>query len=115
MALAFIVSEITITRAGESAAFALGEAASCLLLTLGITKAIEQESLDLAVLGSIDGVAWSRLAAFPQKFYTGVSSLVLDLAKHPETRFLRAQWKLNRWGRGEKTPLFTVYLVAETT
>jgi hypothetical protein len=112
---AFIIPETTVTAPGESAAFELGAPASRLLLTFGITKAIEQESVDLLVLGSTDGTSWEKLTAFPQKFYTGVSSLMLDMSKHPDTRFLRAQWKLNRWGRGEKTPLFTFYLVAEPT
>lgn len=110
---AFIIPEITVSAAGESEPFDLGASDSPLLLTFGITKVIEQQSVDLLMLGSPDGATWSRLAAFPQKFYTGVWSLVLDRARHPETRFLRAQWKLNRWGRGEKTPLFTFYLVAE--
>lgn len=112
---AFIIPETTVTAPGESAAFELAVPASRLLLTFGITKAIEQQSVDLVVLGSADGTSWAKLSAFPQKFYTGVSSLLLDMTKYPETRFLRAQWKLNRWGRGEKTPQFTFYLVAEPT
>jgi hypothetical protein len=109
----FVIPETTVNAPGESVPLVLSEPAGPLLLTFGITKVIEQESVDLLVLGSADGASWSKLAAFPQKFYTGVSTLVLDLTKHPETRFLRAQWKLNRWGRGEKTPSFTFYVVAE--
>ena len=40
-------------------------------------------------------------------------SLLLDLSQHPEIRYLRVQWKMNRWGRGEPTPLFGFYLVAQ--
>lgn len=108
----FLVPESTITAAGESEPVAL-PGSQALLLTLGITHVIEQESLDVLILKSADGSAWTKIAAFPQKFYTGVSSLLVDFTQHPEARFLRAQWKVNRWGRGEKTPSFKFYLVAE--
>jgi len=50
--------------------------------------------------------------SFPQKFYCGIYTLAVDLTKSPEVRYLRAQWKLSRWGRGEATPLFGMYLFA---
>jgi hypothetical protein len=78
------------------------------LVTLAVTKIIEQESLDLSVYGSADGVTWGAksLAAFPQKFYCGESPLLLDLTTHLDVKFVRAHWEVARWGRGVETPMF---------
>jgi hypothetical protein len=78
------------------------------LITLTITKIIEQESLDISIYGSPDGAAWEAksLAAFSQKFYCGESPLLLDLTAHPDVKFLRAHWEVARWGRGVETPMF---------
>jgi hypothetical protein len=78
------------------------------LVTLSITKIIEQESLDVAIFGSADGAAWESksIAAFPQKFYTEESPLLLDLTTHPNIKFVRAHWEVARWGRGTETPMF---------
>ena len=86
-----------------------------LLLTLGITNIIEQESLDVAIQGSVDGQTWTDkpLLAFPQKFYCGTYTLLLDLSSHLEVKYLRVQWKMNRWGRGEPTPQFGFYVFAQ--
>jgi len=92
-----------------------GESSRVLLLTLGISRIIEQESLDLSVWGSEDGSNWGSkpLLSFPQKFYCGTYAMLLDLTSEPAIRFVRAQWKMNRWGRGEPSPLFSFYLVAD--
>jgi hypothetical protein len=78
------------------------------LVTLAITKIIEQESLDLSIYGSADGAAWGAksLAAFPQKFYCGEWPLLLELTAHPDVKFVRAHWEVARWGRGTETPMF---------
>ena len=78
------------------------------LVTLDITKIIEQESLDVSIYGSADGAAWEAksIAAFPQKFYCGESPLLLDLTAHPGVKFVRAHWEVARWGRGTETPMF---------
>jgi hypothetical protein len=78
------------------------------LLTLEITRIIEQESLDVAIHGSADGAAWDAkpIVAFPQKFYRGESVLLLDLNAHPAVKFVRAHWEAARWGRGVDTPMF---------
>lgn len=85
-----------------------GAASRVLLLTLEITKIIEQESLDVSVHGSADGAAWGAKAivAYPQKFYCGQSPLLLDLTAHPDVKFVRAHWEVARWGRGTETPMF---------
>ena len=112
----FLLPEMISRQNGSGPVVEIGGAAGkTVLLTLGITSVIEQESLDLQVHGSADGVTFAPapVAAFPQKFYCGTYVLVLDLTGHPEVNFLRASWKMKRWGRGEPTPLFGFYLFAE--
>ena len=91
----------------------LERSSKLMLLTLGITRIIEREILDVSVWGSQDGQQWKQLAAFPRKFYCGTYSMVLDLAQHPGVQFLRAQWKMDRWDFEEPQPLFRFYLHAE--
>ena len=84
-----------------------------LVLTLGITRVLEQESLDVSIWGSADGQAWQPLASFPQKCYCGIYSLLLDLSRRREIRYLRAHWRMGRWGGGDSKPLAGFYLLAE--
>jgi hypothetical protein len=86
-----------------------------IVLTLGITRVIEQEILGVSVWGSSDGKDWGSrpLASFPPKYYCGVYSILLNLASHPDVRFARMKWKMNCWSRGETTPMFGFYLYAE--
>jgi hypothetical protein len=111
----FLLPETKIEQNGSGPGLDVGSGASLILLTLGIGQIREQQSLQLAIHGSADGNAWSGdpLVEFPQKFYAGVSAVLLDLSRHPGTRFLRAEWKVDRWGRGDKLPVFQVYLFAE--
>jgi len=85
-----------------------GATSRVFLVTLGITKIIEQESLDISIYGSADGATWDAksIAAFPQKFYCGESPLLLNLTAHPGVKFVRAHWEVARWGRGTETPMF---------
>ncbi len=109
----FLIPETVVRKDGAGPELVLGEAAgSLLLLTLGITRIIEQESLDVSVWGSADGTDWGTkpLASFPQKFYCGTYELLVDLTGRSEVKHLRAQWKVNRWGRGSEEPLFGFYL-----
>lgn len=97
------------TCKGDSPAFDVGEAVNrVFLVTLMIAKIIEQESLDVSIFGSADGVTWDAksLAAFPQVFYAGDTPLLLDLTSHPQVKFVRAHWEVARWGRGDETPMF---------
>jgi len=86
-----------------------------MLLTLGITRIVELESLEVSVWGSPDGRNWKLLQTFPRKGYCGTYTLMLDLTRYREVRHLRAHWKMSRWGTGEITPLFGFYLLAEET
>jgi hypothetical protein len=111
---AFLVPEKTVVNAkGDSAAVDLSGAANrVFLLTLQITDIVEQESIDVSIYGSADGVTFAPkpLAIFPQKFYRGNHPLLLDLAAQPEIKFARAHWEVNRWGRGSETPMFEFHV-----
>ena len=85
-----------------------------LQLTLGITRIVEQESLELSLWGSDDRDHWQFLLAFPQKFYCGTYLALLDLSQHREIRHVRAQWRMSRWGDGERCAHSGFYLLAET-
>lgn len=115
MLATYLLPENIARRDGSSTVLALGANRCKLLsLTLGITRIIEQQSLDVSIWGSPNQENWEVIAAFPQKSYCGTYSLLVDLTRNPETRFLRAEWRMNRWGRGGDTaPLFGFYLLAE--
>jgi hypothetical protein len=85
-----------------------GAATRVFLLTLDITRIIEQESLEVSINGSADGTAWGPkpIVAFPQKFYCGQTPLLVDLTAHPDVKLVRAHWEVARWGRGTETPMF---------
>jgi hypothetical protein len=105
----FLVPLITVTEKGDGSPVDLSGAANrVFLLTLQISQIIEQEALDVSIHGSADGAVWTPkpVAAFPQKFYSGDHPLLLDLTSHPEIKFVRAHWEVNRWGRGTHTPMF---------
>jgi hypothetical protein len=86
-----------------------------LVLTLGITRILEQESLEVTVLGSPDGEKWDSkpLAKFPPKFYCGLYSILLNLGSREDIRFLRVHWKMSRWSKRESMPMFGFYVYAE--
>ena len=116
MVAQFLIPKSTIVGHGHGAAVPLGSAHSGLIqLTLVVEKIVEQQSLDIHIDGSTDGETWGDkpLALFPQKFYVGNSAILIDLAAHPEITHIRASWKANRWGRGDLTPHFGLYLFAE--
>lgn len=116
MTPSFLLPETVAQKNGSGPEFDLGASAGKpLLLTLGITRIVEQESLDIEIWGSPDKTAWGDkpLLRFPQKFYCGTYSLLLDLSKHPDVKHLRVNYKLNRWGRGDGTPLFGFYVFME--
>jgi len=111
----FLVPETTVRAAGAGPDLPLDDRNSTLILTLGITRIVEQESIDISIWGSPDGSDWGTkpLASFPQKFYTGTYQILLDLSENRSIRFLRAKWQVNRWGKGETKPLFTVYVFVQ--
>src|SRR5579872_811186 len=109
----FLLPETTMREAGDGPVMELGELhGRLILLTLGITRIIEQESLDLWVWGSVNGVDWGTkaLTGFPQKFYCGTYQILVDLTAHPDVKFLRVKWNAQRWGKGDIRPLFGFYV-----
>jgi hypothetical protein len=112
----FLLPETTVREAGNGSDLDLGESQGrTVLLTLGITRIIEQESLDVSIFGSADGNEWGTkpVISFPQKFYCGTYQILLDLTQHPGVKFLRVKWNAQRWGKGDSKPLFGVYVFAQ--
>jgi len=112
----FLLPETTVREDGNGSDLDLGASKGRLvLLTLGITRIIEQESLDVSIWGSVDGQEWGTkpLVAFPQKFYCGTYQVLLDLGPHPDVRFVRVKWSAQRWGKGDSQPLFGFYIFAQ--
>jgi hypothetical protein len=106
----FLVPEKTLVNAkGDGPAVDVtGAVNRVFLLSLEITKIIEQESLEVSVYGSVDGAAWSAkpIVSFAQKFYCEQSPMLLDLKAHPDVKWVRGHWEVARWGRGTETPMF---------
>jgi hypothetical protein len=78
-----------------------------LVLTLSIDHVVEKEGLVVSVRGSSDGCDWGRkpLLTLPEKHYNGIYSALLNLAKAPDARYLRVEWKMRRWGK-DTLPMF---------
>lgn len=110
---AFLFDDGAIEGNGESSPIALGPLGGKVLgVVLGIQETVEQQSLELTIWGSADGQDWGAapLLHFPQKFYVGVSELLLDLGAQPQLTQLKAKWTANRWGRGSTKPTFRAYI-----
>jgi hypothetical protein len=107
---ALLVPDKTVASAkGDSPAIDVSTAdGRVFLLILSITKIIEQESLEISMIGSPDGAAWDAkpIVSLPQKFYCGEYPMLLDLTAHPVVKFVRAHWEVARWGRGTEIPMF---------
>jgi hypothetical protein len=101
---------------GDGAAFDISASATrTFLCRLTVSDQIEQESLDVSIWGSSDGGTWTKkpLLKLPQQFYRGTTKMILDLSLRPETKFIRARWELNRWGRVAPIPMFIAGLELE--
>ncbi|MGA2132745.1 MAG: hypothetical protein ABSH50_10665 [Bryobacteraceae bacterium] len=113
----FLLPETTIREAGNGPGVDLGEnRGGLILLTLGITRIIEQESLDVSIWASADNSEWGAkpVSSFPQKFYCGTYQILLDLRSQPEAQYLRVKYQAQRWGKGEPKPLFEAYVFAQS-
>jgi hypothetical protein len=107
--IVLVADKTVVSAKGDGPTVELSGASSrVFLLTLEISKIIEQESLEVSIHGSADGAAWGAkpVVSFPQKFYCGQSPMLLDLTMHPDVKFVRAHWEVARWGRGVETPMF---------
>jgi hypothetical protein len=116
MISAFLLPETTLRESGVGPELELGEEGHRRLsVILTITRTSRQQSLDLSIWGSPDGVHWGLrpLVKLPRQFYCGTWRTVLDLSDHHDVRCLRADWHVERWGKGDLKPLFTVELVVQ--
>ncbi len=110
----FVLPETVVREDGHSREIALAASTGrVLMLTLGITRVLERETLEVSIHGSRDGSIWQRLAAFPKKSYCGTYSLLMDLNREPETRLLRVHWSVNRWDNAMQKPVFAFSISGE--
>ena len=108
-----LLPETVARQDGLGSVLELEFSGSLQLLTLNITRILEHESLEVTVSGSPDREHWLPLARFPRKFHCGTYSLWLDLATHPGVHYLRAEWKMSRWGPSDGGVLSAFSLSAE--
>src|SRR5665213_257462 len=114
MTAVFVLPETVVREDGQSWEIALeASTGRVLMLTLGITRVLERETLEVSIHGSRDGSMWQRLAAFPKKSYCGTYSLLMNLISEPETRFLRIHWSVNRWDNAMQKPVFAFSVSGE--
>jgi hypothetical protein len=112
---AFLLPERTASEDGRGAHVALDQPHTHRLeLTLGITRIRERESLDVHVCGSSDGEHWKPLATFPRKSFCGTYHLKVDLSRHRDVKYLRAEWQMRRWNAELSKPVFSFYVWAES-
>lgn len=113
--LDLIPNRSRLTHDGEGAPLdASASSTRTFLCKMKITAQIEQESVELSVWGSEDLASWGKtpLLIMPQRFYKGETSQILDLSQRPEIRYIRARWKLTRWGRVTPHPMFELSFTA---
>ena len=94
----FFVEETIARESGESAIFEIGQfARQSVVLTFGITHAVEQQHIQLQIYGSADGRVWSPrpLLNFPPKCYCGEYQLTLPPCDMP---YLKAAWRARPLG-----------------
>ena len=86
-----------------------------LVLTLVINAVLEHETFLVSIWGSPDAETWGTtpLVSFPPKSYCGVYSILLNLAARPDIRYIRAQWKMQRWEKTTSDLMFDFYVSIE--
>jgi len=110
----FALAETVVREDGHSSEIVLeASTGKVLMLTLGITRVLERETLEVSIHGSRDGSIWQRLTAFPKKSYCGTYSLLMDLSSQLETRYLRIHWSVNRWDNAMQKPVFAFSISGE--
>jgi len=114
MSPVFLLTEQVVRGCGEGDPVPIdGAHDGPIQLTLEVTHILQQENLEVAILGSPDGNIWQKIAAFPLKSYCGIYSMILDASRHRGVQYLKARWSVDRWQCGEKEPLFGFYIRAE--
>lgn len=95
-----------------------GERGKLLILTLGITRIVERDSILISIWGSGDGADWSvtPLLSFSPKYYCGFYSAVLNLAARPDVRYLQVHWHVRRWrDNSDNYPVCGFYVSADAS
>jgi hypothetical protein len=113
----FLLPETSVREAGAGPELRIAESeAGPLNVTVEITRATERESLEVSIWGSSDGVEWGPqpLAKLPRRFYCGTYRSAIDLSGG-STRYLKAQWRVDRWAPAGEKPLFTMAMSVEGT
>lgn len=109
----FLVEETVVREAGESLPFDCGQSPHTdLLLTLGITHAVEHESIEIEIAASRDGTNWGSapVARFTPKSWCGVYQMPLH---RDGVRYLKAAWRVKRWARSGGPPFFRFYILTQ--
>src|SRR5512141_3035162 len=88
---AFLIPESTvITAKGDGAVIDVSSTTNrVFLVTVNITRIVEQESFELIVHGSPDGQTFAPkpLASTPQLFYPGETPMLVDVSSEPDVKF----------------------------
>jgi hypothetical protein len=111
-----LLPEVVAQKAGSGPDIDVGpQQAKLLVLTLSIGQVVEKEGLVVSVWGSPDGRDWGDkpLQTLPERYYCGMYSSLLNLTKYPAVRYLRMEWKMRRWGKGDPVPTFGFSVFAE--
>ena len=112
-----VVPECMAHSDGHGPVFELfsSEQGKLLVLTLVINAVLEHEVLFVSIWGSPDAETWGTtpLVSFPPKSYCGVYSNLLNLAARPDIRYIRAQWKMQRWDKTTGDVMFDFYVSVE--
>jgi len=91
------------------------ESGKLLVITLAINRVTERIGLVVSIWGSPDGADWGTkpMISFSPKDYCGAYSALLNLARSPDVRYLRVEWKMRPWGKGATSTEFGFYVFAE--
>jgi hypothetical protein len=108
-----LLGESIFREDGQGPTVALGDRQGrLLLLTLHINRVIDQQSLEVSIWGSADGLNWDLvpILSLPRKYYCGSYEVHLDLSSLPHVQCLRAKWSMSRWARDARKPLFAFHI-----
>jgi len=111
-----LLPEETIRGNGNGPDMALSAArGNPLHLVLVITRMMEQQTLEIRVWGSVDGIEWGHqpLLVMPRRYYCGTYQQVLDLTTQPHISYLRVDWVLRSWNPTTTTRLATFSMTAD--
>ena len=110
-----LFSETVVQDSGFGPVVDLGEASNKpLLLTLSITRMMEEHTLCVTVWGSPDRVDWGSrpVAVLPNRYYCGEYQHLLDLSSYPAIRHLRLEYNFTGWGYDDRAKVSSFSLSA---